>query len=362
MSEYKLRIEPVGVDIPCASGGTLLDAALAAGHFPHHSCRRGQCNACEAPLKSGRVSYPDGFKPEGVREGCVLTCQARAESDVVIDAPEVSATPGQRVVQTGARVTAVERVTADVARVLLQIPPAAGFSFKPGQYVDVVLRDGSRRSYSMANAPRDDGVIEWHIRAVPDGRFSNHVYKALKPRDMLRIEGPFGAFTLQQSDAPMILLASGTGYAPIAAILKTHAKEIAQRGAVLYWGGVRLSDLYAFEEAKEWENVYPGFRFIPVLSGDEADWTGRIGFVHDAVSADFPDMSGHEVYACGNPLMVDAARHTFMRNCRLAPENFFSDAFITRKEAGSTDKLSNKAPRASENEAAAEPELARATA
>lgn len=362
MSEYKLRIEPAGVDIPCAPGSTLLDAALAAGHFPHHSCRRGQCNACEAPLKSGSISYPDGFKPEGVREGCVLTCQARAESDVVIDAPEVSATPGQRVVQTGARVVEVERVTADVARVSLQIPPATGFSFKAGQYVDVVLRDGSRRSYSMANAPRDDGVIEWHIRVLPDGRFSNHVYNALKPRDMLRIEGPFGAFTLNPSRAPMILLASGTGYAPIAAILKAHAAEVAQRGAVLYWGGVRQSDLYAFEEAKGWEQTYPGFRFVPVLSGSEPGWTGRTGFVHEAVSADFPDMSRHEVYACGNPLMVDAARHTFVRGNGLAPEKFFSDAFITRKETGSADKTTNDISRENTNETAVERELVRATA
>lgn len=344
MSDFKLRIEPAGVDLSCAPDSSLLDVALAAGYFPHHSCRRGQCNACEAPLVSGRVSYPDGFTPEGVRQGCVLTCQARAASDVIIAAPEVLPTPGQRVVQTGARVIEIERLSADVVRVAVQVPPAAGFSFKPGQYVDVVLRDGSRRSYSMINAPREDSVIEWHIRAVPGGRFSNHVYQALKPRDMLRIEGPFGAFTLQPTRAPLILIASGTGYAPIAAMLKTHGPEIVQRGAVLYWGGARLSDLYAFDEATEWQNVYPGFRFIPVLSGSEPGWTGRTGFVHEAVCADYPDLSGHEVYACGNPLMVDAARHTFQRNNKLPADRFFSDAFITRKEAAPGKAQRDAAP------------------
>jgi CDP-4-dehydro-6-deoxyglucose reductase len=332
MSTFKLKIEPAGVEVDFASGTSLLDAALSAGFFPHHSCRRGQCNSCEARLVAGEVTYPEGFVPEGVTEGCVLTCQASAVSDVTIAAPEVLPTPGQRVVQTGARVLEVERVSHDVARVRLQVPPASGFSFKAGQYVDVVLRDGARRSYSMANAPDADGIIEWHIRAVPDGRFSNHVYGNLKPRDLLRVEGPFGTFMLRETSAPIILLASGTGYAPIAAMLKTHEAEIMRRGAVLYWGGTRLADLYAYNEVLTLERTHRAFRFVPVLSGSETGWMGRTGFVHEAVAQDFPDLSGHEVYACGNPLMVDAARNVFVRNNGLAAENFLSDAFITRKE------------------------------
>lgn len=343
MTSYKLRIEPAGVDIDCSPNDSLLDAALAAGYFPHHSCRRGECNACECKVVSGETAYPEGFVPEGVRDGHILSCQARPVTDVVISAPEVSATPGQRVVKTGARVIDVRRVSDDVACVTLQMPPGAGFSFRPGQYLDVVLRDGSRRRYSMANVPNGEGTVEWHVRAVPDGRFSNHVYHNLKARDMLRVEGPFGAFTLQSSSAPLILLASGTGYAPIAAILKAHREEIARRGAALYWGGNRLSDLYAIEEALAWESAHPGCRFIPVLSGTEPGWTGRTGFVHEAVARDFPDMSGHEVYACGNPLMVDAARHTFIRNNRLAETNFFSDSFITRKEARDVGQIRQQA-------------------
>lgn len=329
MAPFKLKIEPAGVAMPCDGGGNLLDAALAAGFFPRHGCRRGQCNACETRILSGDVCYPGDFAPVGVRDGYILTCQARALTDIVIEAPEVMSTPGRRVVQAAARVLEVAHVSADVVRVRLKVPPGSGFSFRPGQYAEVILRDGARRSYSMANAPDPDGIIEWHIRVVPNGRFSNHAYRTLKPRDMLKIEGPFGSFMLSQSSAPIVLLASGTGYAPIAAMLDAHDAEIRQRGALLYWGGARLSDLYAHDQAREWAQSAPGCRFTPVLSGNEPEWTGRKGLVHEAVAADLPDLSCHEVYACGNPLMVDAARRTFVSENGLPATSFFSDAFVS---------------------------------
>ncbi|RQS24209.1 MULTISPECIES: FAD-binding oxidoreductase [unclassified Burkholderia] len=337
MTEFKLKIEPAGVEIPCSAETSLLDAALAAGYFPRHSCRRGQCNACETRVVSGEVSYPNDFTPEGVRDGHILTCRAQPMTDVTIDAPEVLGTPGRRIIQIGARVTGVERVSADVARVVLSVPPTSGFSFEAGQYVEVILRDGSRRSYSMANGPDEEGVVEWHIRAVPGGRFSNFVYNTLKPRDMLRIEGPFGTFSLRDSTAPIIFLSSGTGYAPIAAMLKTHRAAIQRRGAVLYWGGVRLADLYAYDEALGWGQDHDGIRFIPVLSGNEPDWAGRTGFVHEVVAMDFPDLSNHEVYACGNPLMVDAARETFTQHNGLPETRFFSDAFVSHANSRKAD-------------------------
>lgn len=329
MSSFTVTFAPAGAQVTCSDGESVLEAALAAGFFPNHSCRRGQCNSCEAKVLSGEVVYPDGFVPEGVRPDRVLTCMVRPASDVVLDAPEVSATAGQRVVQTGARVVEVRHASADVAIVRLQVPPAAGFDFEPGQYVDVVLRDGARRSYSMANAPASDGIIEWHVRALPGGRFSNHVYDKLKARDMLRIEGPFGTFMLQQTDAPMILLASGTGLAPILSMLRAHGDRIAARGAVLYWGGARAGDLYGLSDLAVALARYPGIGFVPVLSAPEPDWTGRTGFVHQAVAEDFADMSKHEVYACGNPLMVDAARHVFVHDNALPEAHFFSDAFVT---------------------------------
>lgn len=330
MGTFTVTFAPAGATIECGADASVLDAALAAGFFPHHSCRLGECNACEAKVLCGDTAYPAGFEPEGVRPGHVLTCQARPRSDLTLESPEVAATPRHRVLQVGARVLDVSHASGDVAVVRLQVPPETGFGFTPGQYLDVVLRDGSRRSYSMANAPDGDGIVEWHVRAVPGGRFSNHAYQKLKPRDMLRVEGPFGSFMLQPTAAPLVLLASGTGFAPIQSMLLAHGERIAARGAVLYWGGNGLSDLYALPAIVALLRRHPSLRFVPVLSCPDADWTGRTGFVHAAVAQDFPDLARHEVYACGNPLMVDAARATFVRECGLDERNFFSDAFVVR--------------------------------
>jgi CDP-4-dehydro-6-deoxyglucose reductase len=254
---------------------------------------------------------------------------ARPKTDVTISAPEVLQTPGRRVVQVGARVTTVDRINDDVAVVQLQVPIASGFGFHAGQYVDVVLRDGTRRSYSMANTPNDLGMIEWHVRAMPKGRFSNHVFNSLKPRDLIRIEGPYGSFRLKASDAPVVLLASGTGYAPIASMMRTHAAELRRRGATLFWGGHREADLYAMQEALAWQAESDMHRFVPVLSNPDEGWNGATGFVHEAVQRLYPDLSRHEVYACGNPLMVDAARQAFISQNHLDPSLYFSDAFIS---------------------------------
>ena len=195
----------------------------------------------------------------------------------------------------------------------------------------MLLKDGARRSYSMANSPAEEGVIEWHVRRMEGGRFSPHAYDKLKAGALLRIEGPFGTFVLQQGDAPVVLLASGTGYAPIAALLKTHGAELARRKAVLYWGGRTWQDLYAVASVEAWEQQYPGIRLVPVLSDADAEWNGRTGLVHAAVLADLPDLSQHEVYACGNPLMIDAARNSFTTQAGLSPGRFFADAFVINK-------------------------------
>ncbi len=335
---FQVRLDPNGGHFACRPDQTVLDAAMAAGYWLPHQCRSGTCGACRLPVVSGEISHAAaGSEATAVAEtpaGLCLTCQARPTTDVVLDAPHVPAEAGQRVIQAGARVIDVQRPSADVAVVRLQVPPASGWCFRPGQYADVVLRDGTRRSYSMANAPDDEGSIEWHIRRMEGGRFSPHAYDKLKARDLLRIEGPFGSFMLRSGSAPVVLLASGTGYAPIASMLKVHAAELAERGAVLYWGGRRLSDLYAVSSVAQWEADHPGVRLVPVLSDADAGWTGRQGLVHEAVLADQSDLSAHEVYACGNPLMIEAARRDFTERGGLEPANFFSDAFVLRGAQG----------------------------
>lgn len=331
MSEtFQIRLEPHGGSFACAPKQTVLDAAIAAGYWLPHSCRSGTCNSCHLDLSDGSVRHaapaPAGAEP--VPAGQCRTCQAFALGDLVLQAPDVPQAPGQRVVTVGARVLEVQHPSADVAIVQLQVPAAAGLQFKAGQYVDVLLKDGARRSYSLANVPNAEGLLELHIRRMEGGRFSPHAYDKLKTRDLLRIQGPYGTFVLHQGTAPMVLLASGTGYAPIASLLRTHGEAIAQRGAVLYWGGRRWGDLYAVESVAAWETQFPGLRLVPVLSEPEADWQGRTGFVHTAVLQDLSDLSGHEVYACGNPLMIDAARAAFTTQAGLLPAHFYCDAFV----------------------------------
>ncbi|WP_254318106.1 FAD-binding oxidoreductase [Paraburkholderia sp. CNPSo 3272] len=329
MTTFVVKFEPSNVELPCEGDSTLLDTALTAGFFPKHSCRRGECRACETRILSGEVRYGSDVAPDGLKRDHCLTCLAIPVTDVVLDSPEVSSVPGRRIVKAGARVTAVDRVSEDVTVVRVQIPVNTGFTFEAGQYVDVVLRDGTRRSYSMANSPAEEGQIEWHIRAMPGGRFSQHVYQNLKPKDLLRIEGPYGSFVLSDADAPLIFLASGTGYAPIAAMMREHRDRIAARGATFYWGARREKDLYAMEEVNAWAKSASGLMFVPVLSDPDENWDGRTGFVHEAVQKDYPDLSRLEVYACGNPLMIDAARHAFRTECGLPEDRFLSDSFVT---------------------------------
>lgn len=327
--KFLIELAPNGGRFECGPDERILDAALAAGYWLPHSCRAGSCNSCHLPLLAGAVRHdapPADGTPVGAGE--CRTCQAYALCNLSLDAPKVPAEPGQRVVTSGAKVVEVQRPSHDVVTIKLQLPASAGFAFRAGQYASVLLKDGAKRSYSMANAPNDEGVIEWHVRRVEGGRFSTHAYDKLKAGAMLRVEGPYGDFVLQPGDAPVVLLASGTGYAPIASLLKAHGAELARRGAVLYWGGRRWEDLYAVDSVAAWETTYPGVRIVPVLSEAGAEWTGRTGLVHAAVLADLPDLSGHEVYACGNPLMIDAARQSFTTQAGLPAAKFFADAFV----------------------------------
>lgn len=327
-ASYQVLLEPNGGSFECREDQTVLEAAIAAGYWLPHSCRAGTCASCLVPVRGGEFSHG---RPEfPLPAGSCMTCQARPHSDLVLEAPNLPKEPGLRVVQGPARVLDVSRPSDDVVIVRAQLPAASGFRFIPGQYAEVILRDGSRRSYSMANLPDDAGTIEWHIRKMPGGRFSGHAHANLKPRDMLRVEGPFGTFRLHEGDAPIIFLASGTGFAPIASILAAHHEEIVRRGARLYWGGRVPADLYAFDAVQAWQERASGLRFIPVLSEADGAWAGRSGYVHQAVLDDFDSLAGHEVYACGNPLMIEAARASFVADRGLPAERFYSDAFIAR--------------------------------
>ena len=330
---HRVTIQPSGNTFIANDGETVLAAALREGLIIAYSCRSGVCGTCKGKLIEGSVdygTYQEVAMTEAERAaGMALFCQARPKSDLVIQVREIgTGIKGLQIKLVPARVIKMERLAPDVMRIELKPPTNEKFRFLPGQYVDVLLRDGTRRSFSMANIPREDSVIELHLRNY-GGPFSRHVFGAMKERDILRIEGPFGTFCLrEESRKPIVLLASGTGFAPIKAIVEHVIEQGIDRPMTLYWGCRVRADLYLHELAERWQGEGK-LRYIPVLSDSPASdgWSGRTGLVHLAVMKDFPDLSAYQVYACGAPIMVESARKDFTLKCALPEEEFFSDSF-----------------------------------
>jgi CDP-4-dehydro-6-deoxyglucose reductase len=327
---FQVTVQPSLHQFPADPDKSVLDAALAAGILLPYSCRSGACSTCKARVVSGTVegghSAIQILTPEEIHQGFTLLCQARATSDLVIESREIRLASDIQIRKLPSRVTSIQRPTADVALLKLQLPATESFRFYAGQYVEIILKDGKRRSYSMANPPHDAAALELHIRHLPGGLFTDHVFG---------VEGPFGSFFLREdSELPIVMLASGTGFAPIKAIVEHMAHQNIQRPVTLYWGGRRPADLYMSELAQHWAQTLPNFKFIPVVSDalPEDGWNGRTGFVHRAVMEDFPSLMGHEVYACGAPIVVESARREFVTQCSLPDEAFFADAFTSEAD------------------------------
>jgi CDP-4-dehydro-6-deoxyglucose reductase len=267
--------------------------------------------------------------------GLILTCCAVPQTDIVLESRQVTDESAFPVRKMPSRVTSLEKVSHDVMIVKLQLPANDTLRYHAGQYIEFILRDGARRSYSMANAPHNGPGVELHIRHMPGGKFTDHVFTAMKEKEILRVEGPFGSFYLREdSDKPMILLASGTGFAPIKALIEHLQMKGSQRSATLYWGGRRPADLYMDAWVRERAAEMPHLKYVPVISNalPEDNWTGRTGFVHKAVMEDFPDLSAFQVYACGAPIVVDSARAEYSAQCALPAEEFFADSFTTEAD------------------------------
>ena len=335
---FKIQVQPSGREYQTEGDETLLQAAIRQGVGLPYGCKDGACGSCKSKLLEGTVVHgthqPKTLTPEEEAAGFVLTCCARPQTDCTLEARTVPGASEFPVLKLPCRVITLEKPTSDVAVMRLQLAANQNFQFHAGQYVEFILRDGARRSYSMANAPHSTpGSIELHLRHMPGGKFTDHVFTNLKEKDILRMEGPFGSFFLREdSDKPMVLLASGTGFAPIKAIIERMQHLGVTRPAVLYWGARKEADLYLKDWAVQAALAMPNLKFIPVLSEPEAGWTGRTGFVHEAVMADLPDLSAHQVYACGVPVMVDAAHRDFVAKCKLPDEEFYADSFTSEKD------------------------------
>ena len=317
----------------------ILAAAIRQGIGLPYGCRDGACGSCKCRLLEGRVIHgahqQKALSSDEEAAGFILTCCATPQSDCVVEARSVPGAGDFPILKLPSRVLSVDKPCADVAVLKLQLPANQNLQYRAGQYVEFILRDGARRSYSMANAPHllcTPPAIELHIRHMPGGKFTDHVFGTLKEKDILRMEGPFGSFFLREaSDKPLVLLASGTGFAPIKALIEHMEFKGITRPAVLYWGCRSKADLYLHEWAEAAAARLPHLRYVPVLSEPKPEdgWTGRTGFVHQAVMADLPDLSGHQVYACGAPVMVESAQRDFIAQCHLTEDEFFADSFTS---------------------------------
>jgi CDP-4-dehydro-6-deoxyglucose reductase len=312
---------------------TVLEAAIEAGINLPYGCRNGACGACKGKVISGKVMHDDyqgsAMTDAELAAGQALFCCARPLEDLVIECRELSGVNGIKPRILPVRVQKKEQLSGDVMVLFLQLPASERLQFVAGQYLEFILKDGKRRAFSIANAPHDDGLIELHLRLVPGGQFTQYVFEEMPEKAILRIEAPLGTFYLrEESTKPIIFVAGGTGFAPIKGIIEHMIHHGMQREIVLYRGGRLRSDLYMGELSQRWAEFLPNLRYIPVLSEEPADsgWQGRTGLVHEAVLADYPDLSAHQAYVCGAPGMVEIAHKTFVGQ-GLPADEFFSDAF-----------------------------------
>lgn len=330
---FTVTIQPSGHRFQNEDDESVLDAALRQGFALPYGCRNGACGSCKGRVLSGQVSYPQ--RPRALTEadeaeGYAIFCQAVPRSDLEIEVREIGAAKDIVVKTLPCRVASLRRLAHDVMELKLKLPATERLQFLAGQYIDILLRDGRRRSFSLANPPHHDEFLELHIRRVPGGYFTEHVFGEMKEKALLRLEGPLGSFFLREdSQRPVILVAGGTGFAPIKAILE-HAFEIGDaRPMHLYWGVRAKRDLYLDELVRGWLERHPSLRYTPVLSEprEEDAWTGRTGFVHEAVLADYADLSGYDVYMAGPPAMVEAGREAFVQRRGLPEAQLYYDSF-----------------------------------
>ncbi len=326
---FKVEITSSGHRFTVSSGEAILDAALRQGIGLPYGCRNGACGSCIATLVSGAVHYPAGEPQALSSPGQVAVCQAHPDSDLVLDVREVSADRDISIKTFPCRAEHLERLSHDVMRVLLKLPQTERMQFLAGQYIEFILKDGRRRAFSIANAPHQDEYLELHIRHIPGGSFTGHVFDEMRDRALLRIEGPLGSFYLREdSPRPVLMMGGGTGIAPLKGMLEHAFYTGFERPIHLFWGVRSRRDLYLDALPRQWEKEHPSFKYTPVLSQPDAgdQWQGETGLVSDAVVAHYPDLGPFDIYMSGPPVMIEAATPQFVAHGALT-DHMYSDAF-----------------------------------
>lgn len=343
--QYQVELKKSGRTFTVEEDETVLEAAIRQGVQLPYGCKNGACGSCKGKLLEGRMEHGDhsqsALSTLDETAGATLLCCAHPKSNVLIDVREIQGGGDIPVRKVPCRVQAIAYPSDDVAILQLQLPASERFQFLAGQYVEFLLKDNKRRAYSIASPPHQEGPIELHIRHLPGGLFTDALFgqgadgKSIKEKDILRFEGPQGSFFLREdTQKPIIFLASGTGFAPIKSILLHMRQKKIDRQVYFYWGGRRPKDLYMDSLCQEFASTIPRFHYIPVVSEAQPDdhWTGRTGFVHHAVMADFPDLSAFQVYACGAPIVIQSAQTDFVEQCGLPEDEFYADSFTSEAD------------------------------
>ena len=329
---FRVTVPSSGHEFEVESGETVLEAALRQGIGLPYGCRNGACGKCAGELVSGKVRYATELSSLALdqqKQGKTLFCQALPQSDLEIGVREIATSRDIEIKTLPCRVESMELLTHDIMKLELKLPETERLQFLAGQYIEFLLKDGKRRAFSIANAPHDDALIELHIRHVPDGQFGDYVFDGMKPKELLRLEGPLGSYYLrEESTRPIILIGGGTGFAPLKGMLE-HAFHVNLDRPIHLFCGVRARrDLYMDDMVNAWLKQHDNLSYTPVLSEPEAadDWHGKTGFVHEAVIEQYPDLSGYDVYMSGPPPMIKAGMDAFYAH-GLPESQIFSDSF-----------------------------------
>ncbi|KOR31320.1 hypothetical protein TI04_01490 [Achromatium sp. WMS2] len=326
---FTASIIPGNYQIQIAKDETILAAGIRHNLGLLYECRRGFCGTCQATLLSGEVSYPKG-KPGrliGADPNLCLMCQAVPLTDITLQVQELigyNQYPEPQIITC--TVHQKNQIAPDVTYLNLQLPAGQRLQFLAGQYLEIILDEGSTRPFSIANAPYTDTSIELHIRNVPNGLFTSKLLPEIKIGNSLQVRAPLGKFNLKPSERPLLFVAGGTGFSPIKGLIEQALQDNTERQIYLYWGVRSQPDLYMPDLPQRWSREYPNLKFIPVLSQPNSEWTGRSGFVHQAVITDHPQPIQFDAYLAGPPVMVNAAQHALTQG-GLDPAHIFSDAF-----------------------------------
>jgi CDP-4-dehydro-6-deoxyglucose reductase len=318
-----------GKTFPQNKGQTVLDAAMLAGIALPYSCKTGRCSTCKCRVLQGdSIAHVDelGLTPEEKTKGWILSCVRSATSDLAIDIEDLSHVAIPAVRTLPARINSIEKLAPDVLGVKLRLPPSSELIYLAGQYIDVIGPGGIRRSYSLASAPASNNALELHIRCVPGGAMSDYWFTQAKSNDLVRLNGPMGSFFLRKlAGLHLVFLATGTGIAPVKAMLESLnacPAEDQPLSITLYWGGREPQDLY--DDPSPW---HPHLKYVPVLSRATSNGLGVSGYVQHAMLSQAPDLGNTVVYACGSNAMIQSAK-TALTEAGLDEVRFYSDAFV----------------------------------